>query len=131
MFAAVIVTSVVLNAVMAWVAGMSHMYAASVVEGKLRWTFLSIGTLAFFYSLAYWWLLVNPDNVEQWSDFLRPFGIITWVLAWTVEPFVLVHYLKGHASDIEARAARLVEKVARETAERRLRDLNAEHDVDL
>ena len=102
------------NAIAAWAAAMVHTWAAINVMGWLRKMFVTIACLAFFYSLAYWWLFLNPDRGADWSDFLRPFGIITWAVAWGIEPVVLVRYLTRRGQQIEqlgkARLAQSVEQ---------------------
>jgi len=88
------------NAVLAWVACCAHIYAASRTSGKLRAMFIGIGSLALFYSFAYWWLFFNPARVEEWSDFLRPISIFAWALAWAVEPVVIIRYLQRQGRTI-------------------------------
>ena len=96
------------NALLAWVAGMVHSWAAAHTSGWLRRMFVAIAALAFFYSLAYWWLFWNPDRGGDWSDFLRPFGLITWIVAWAVEPVVLVRYLVNRASELKLKGERAI-----------------------
>ena len=100
------------NAVLAWVAAMTHVWAAVHTSGKLRIMFIVIASLALLYSVSYWWLFFHPNRVQEWSNFLRPYGIVTWVVAWSVEPVVLVLYLR--------RKAREIEQVARQAVERTL-----------
>lgn len=103
-----------LNALLAWIAAMVHSWAATRVIGWLRKMFIGIAGLAFFYSLSYWWLFLNPDRGADWSEFLRPFGIITWVIAWGIEPVILVRYLENRGKDLERLAAlRIKEAQAR------------------
>ena len=106
------------NAVLAWVSSMVHGWAATNTSGKLRLMFIAISGLALFYSITYWWLYFNPERVEDWSNFLRPFGIVTWVVAWSVEPVILVLYLRKRGNDMIRRAHEMVEK-----AEARLQQL--------
>lgn len=94
-------TVAVANAVLAWGAAMVHSWAATHVIGWLRRLFIIIASLGFFYSLAYWWLFINPERGADWSNFLRPFGIITWIVAWGIEPILLVKYLENRGKDIE------------------------------
>lgn len=94
----------VTNAILAWFAACVHMWAGYKTSGHLRKMFLGIAGLATFYSFAYWWLAFNPESGGEWSDFLRPFGIFTWVIAWAIEPIVLVHYLQKRAERIVKRA---------------------------
>ena len=89
-----------INAVLAWAAACVHAWAAYKTSGLLRKMFLSIAGLATFYSFAYWWLFFNPTEGGAWSDFLRPFGIFTWVIAWAIEPVVLVTYLNRRGQQI-------------------------------
>lgn len=81
------------NAFLSWGAGMAHIYGAVNTSGWLRRMFLLIAGLALFYSLAYWWLVWNPTRGTEWSEFLRPWAVFTWVIAWGIEPIVLVRYL--------------------------------------
>ena len=101
----------VTNAVLAWVAAIVHGWAAYKTSGLLRKMFISISSLAFFYSLAYWWLAFNPSRGGDWSDFLRPFGIFTWVVAWAIEPIVLVTYLGRRGDEIVHKAQTVADKV--------------------
>lgn len=89
------------NAIAAWAAAMVHSWAAINISGWLRKMFVAIACLAFFYSLSYWWLFLNPDRSGDWSNFLRPFGIATWIIAWGIEPVVLVRYLTKRGQQIE------------------------------
>lgn len=88
------------NAVLAWVACVAHIYAASKTSGKLRLMFIGIGSLALFYSFAYWWLFWNPESVLGWSNFLRPISIFAWVLAWAIEPVVIIRYLQRSGREV-------------------------------
>ena len=94
------------NAILAWAAACAHVYAAVKVSGKLRVMFIGIGSLALFYSFAYWWLFFNQSRASDWSDFLRPVSILAWILAWGIEPLVLVHYMKRRASELVGDAKR-------------------------
>ena len=107
-----------INAVLAWMAFVTHVYAASKTSGHLRRMFMTIAGLALFYSFAYWWLFANPDRVAEWSDFLRPIGVLSWVAAWTIEPIVFIRYLK--------RTGQLIEKDAEESAHRSREFLDAD-----
>ena len=92
------------NAIGAWIAGCAHIYAAVHVTGHMRKLFMAIVSLAWLYSAAYWVLFFELVSVEVWSDFLRPFGIITWGLAWAIEPLAFVAYQKQRARGIVAEA---------------------------
>ena len=93
-----------INAILAWVAACVHGWAAYNTSGMIRKMFITISALALFYALAYWWLFFNPDRGGDWSNFLRPFGIFTWVIAWAIEPIILVTYLKRRGNEIVAKA---------------------------
>lgn len=92
------------NGFLAWIAFLAHIYAASKTSMWLRKMFMGIGALALFYSCAYWWLFFNPERVVEWSNFLRPFGVLTWIIAWAVEPLVLLIYLQRSGASIRQRA---------------------------
>lgn len=93
-----------INASAAWFACCVHIYVASKFSGHLRLLFMSIGALALFYSLSYWWLFWNPEKVVAWSDFLRPIGIVTWMVAWAVEPFIIYRYMNAQGKKIVKQA---------------------------
>lgn len=97
------------NGVLAWLAFLTHVYAASKTSGHLRHMFMTIACLALFYAFAYWWLFFNPDRVNEWSDFLRPFGVFSWIAAWTIEPIIFICYLQ--------RSGRHLKEVAEEKAQ--------------
>ena len=99
------------NAILAWVAACVHGWAAYKTSGHIRQMFISIAALATFYSFAYWWLAFNTDRSADWSNFLRPFGIFTWVVAWAFEPIVLVHYLQRSGNKIVAQAQEAADQV--------------------
>lgn len=84
-----------INAAAAFFAACVHVWVAAKFSGPLRTLFIAIGSLALFYSLAYWWLFFNPDEVLAWSNFLRPIGIATWMVAWAIEPFIIYRYMLG------------------------------------
>lgn len=99
------------NASLAWVAACVHMWAGYKTSGHIRHMFIGIAALAFFYSLSYWWLFWNPSGGAEWSTFLRPFGIITWIMAWSVEPIVLVRYLQRSGDRLVSRAQAKADEV--------------------
>ena len=80
----------------------------------MRLMFITIGSLALFYSFAYWWLFFNPDRVLEWSNLLRPVSIFAWAIAWTIEPIVIIKYMQGQgrwvvrAAEHEAAKARVI-----------------------
>lgn len=93
-----------LNALLAWAAGVIHIWAAVKTSGWLRTMFITIASLALFYSLAYWWLFFNPLRGGEWSQFLRPVGFATWGFAWMVEPVILIRYLQRVSDNIVSQA---------------------------
>ena len=95
------------NALGAWLAGCAHIYAAIHVSNHLRRLFVGIATLAWLYSFAYWVLFLGLVDVQDWSDFLRPFGIITWGVAWAVEPLVFVKYMRARGEGLVKQADEL------------------------
>jgi len=95
------------NAIGAWLAGVAHIYAAVHVSNHLRRLFLSIAALAWLYSFAYWVLFFQLVSVQEWSDFLRPLGIITWGIAWAIEPLLFVRYMKQRGEGLVDQAGEL------------------------
>jgi hypothetical protein len=108
---AIIPPLVVANAVLAAGAGCAHIYGACHTSGWLRRLFTTIAALAFMYSASYWWLLSNPDKPQEWSNFLRPIGVVTWVVAWGIEPIILVHYLKRMGREMWRKAEKVVGEI--------------------
>lgn len=100
-----------INAVLAWIAFVTHVYAASRTSGHLRRMFMTIAGLALFYSFAYWWLFIHPDRVVEWSNFLRPIGVFSWIAAWAIEPVVFIRYLDRSGRRITREAETKAESV--------------------
>ena len=111
----VITVLVAANALLAWAAGCAHIYGAINTSGWLRRMFTVIAALAWMYSLSYWWLFFHPDKPVEWSNFLRPIGIVTWVVAWGIEPILLVHYLRKQGDKMWAKAERVVSEATDES----------------
>lgn len=110
-----------LNAIFAWAAAVVHGWAAHKTSGWLRRLFIVISGLALFYSLAYWWLFFNPGEGRIWSRMLRPFGLVTWGVAWVAEPVVLIRYfdrashlIVGRAEVVAADKAAEMERITSE-----------------
>ena len=98
------------NFFLAAVAATVHGWAAYNTSGHLRRMFLTIAGLASFYSISYLWLALNPERVSDWSNALRPIGIFTWVIAWAIEPVILVAYLKKRGRQIVEHAQAVADK---------------------
>lgn len=93
-----------MNAALAALAAGVHSWAALKTSGLIRKMFIGICSLAVFYCAAYVWLFFNYTRSGEWSDFLRPFGLLTWVIAWAIEPFILVTYLQRRGQEIVKKA---------------------------
>ena len=102
-----------LNGALAWMAFLTHVFAASRTSGHLGHMFMTIACLALFYAFAYWWLFFNPERVVEWSNFLRPFGVISWIAAWTIEPIVFILYLQKsgrHLTEVAETTAQVTQE---------------------
>lgn len=59
--------------------------------GWLKLSLIISATLAFTYTAAYLWLLMNQEDVVFWSRTMRPLGMVAWFLGpWTALPFALI-----------------------------------------
>lgn len=99
---------IIANAVGAAIAAGIHIWAASRVRGRIRILFGVIASLALTYSVSYLWLLTHLDMRAEWSQFMSQFGGPTWIIAWSIEPIVLVHYLSDHGRNLETRLQELI-----------------------
>ena len=70
-----------------------------------------IATLAVFYSVAYFWLAINPTRGGEWSAFLRPFGALTWISTWSVPPLVIVKERRLRAADLEEKLGKRIQRL--------------------
>ena len=113
MFAAAIVTVTFMNVIGASIAFGVNLWASIRLPGKIRWMFQAIASLALVYCVAYFWLLFNPDKVEVWSDFLRPLSILTWVVAWAIEPVLIVREFERRAKEIISQVEHFAERTER------------------
>ena len=101
-----------INTVLSFFAALVHLWAGWKTSHSLRYLFWTIAALAFFYSMAYWWLLWNLDRAEVWSRIVRPAGIASWLIAWSLEPIIMVLWLQRRAKEIEARGKQALDEVA-------------------
>ena len=99
------------NALGAWTAGCAHIYAAIHVSAHLRRLFIVIAAMAWLYSIAYWVLFFELVSVRDWSDFLRPLGVITWGVAWAIEPIVFVYYMRRRGEGLIRQAETLTKEL--------------------
>lgn len=91
----------VVNGALAAAAAATLTYAAAKTIEWLRGLFLVMAALAEFYATAYFWLAINPDRSADWSAFLRPFGVLTWVVAWIIPPIFILHDRQRRAGQLQ------------------------------
>ena len=84
-------------------------YVAAHVGGRVRLACNATATLALLYAASFIWLLANPDGVVQWSQFLRPVGVLAWVFAWTWLPLELLRDYREKAKSIDFLTEKFVE----------------------
>ena len=65
-------------------------YASRHSFPELRPVFAASGVLALIYSGAYLWLGFNIERSAQWSQYVRPVGLIAWPVAWIFPPAMSV-----------------------------------------
>ncbi len=90
----------VVNGVLASAAAATLTYAAAKTIEWLRGLFLVMAALAEFYATAYFWLAINPHRSADWSAFLRPFGILTWAVAWIIPPIFILRDRQKRAGQL-------------------------------
>lgn len=99
------------NGVLAAVAATINIWAGVRTSTALRFMFGCIATLAVFYSVAYFWLAINPTRGGEWSAFLRPFGALTWISTWSVPPLVIVKERRLRAADLEEKLGKRIQRL--------------------
>ena len=66
------------------VAAVTMLLAARHSLPELRATFAAGGVLASIYCGGYVWLAFNFDRAQEWSAVMRPVGMLSWLVAWTM-----------------------------------------------
>lgn len=51
---------------------------------ELRATFAAGGVLASIYCGSYLWLAMNFERALEWSAVMRPVGMLSWLVVWTL-----------------------------------------------
>lgn len=82
-------------------------HIVSRVPGSwLRHALLFSAFLALVYHVGYWWLILDPD--PSWSRFMRPIGIVAWLMGpWMGLPLAVMANAR-HLADHMVRKAREV-----------------------
>lgn len=65
-------------------AGVTLFLAARHSLPELRATFAGAGVLASIYCGSYVWLAMNFERSKEWSALMRPVGMLSWLVAWTL-----------------------------------------------
>lgn len=69
---------------MSAVAAVTCLLAARYSLPELRATFAAMGVLASIYCGSYVWLAFNFEQSKEWSALMRPVGMLSWLVAWTL-----------------------------------------------
>jgi hypothetical protein len=51
---------------------------------EMRPTFAAAGILASIYCGSYVWLAFNFERARDWSALMRPVGMLSWLVAWSM-----------------------------------------------
>jgi hypothetical protein len=51
---------------------------------ELRPTFAAGGVLAAIYCGSYIWLAFNYERAQEWSQLMRPVGMVSWLVVWVM-----------------------------------------------
>lgn len=102
------------NALLALLAAVVGLWAATRGVPALRVIHAATGALALLYALSYGYLLVDLDGrLRRWSEVMRGVALIVWPIAWIWPPLASVRRYR----EAKARVDRLdVEAMLRETA---------------
>lgn len=99
---------VIVNALGAFSAAVVNMWAAWRTNGWVSRVFLGIAGLSLTYMFSYAWLSFHMESAADWSAVMRPISIITWGVAWAIEPIVLVRYINAKAVEIQRSAVQKI-----------------------
>lgn len=110
---------VVVNMFGAATAGAVNVWAAWRTTAWISRTFLGIATLSFTYAFSYFWLSFHMDNAAEWSAVMRPISILSWGVAWAIEPIVLVRYLDKKATEMQSFAVQKIVDATTNSGEHR------------
>lgn len=100
--------------------GMVVIVAVTVSVRTVTWKFgvakrLSLITTAVFaacYHVSYWWLLFNPTEAADWSEVMRPVGMVAWFLGpWLALPLTTFYQAIKISHRMERDAREMVEEV--------------------
>lgn len=65
-------------------AAVACLLAARHTLPELRAVFAAAGVLASIYCGSYVWLAFNFERAKDWSALMRPVGMLSWLVAWTL-----------------------------------------------
>lgn len=66
------------------IAAVALLLAARHSFPELRATFAAGGILASIYCGSYIWLAFNLERAPDWSELMRPVGLLSWLVSWTL-----------------------------------------------
>lgn len=77
-----------------------------------RLALIASATMSAVYCLGYIWLLNHPQQGSEWSETLRPVGMISWVIGpWTAFPIALEYQMRKRARSMREQTAALLREV--------------------
>jgi hypothetical protein len=83
---------VIVNLIFSGVAVATNLWAGRHSSGYLRLLFAGTSFLSAVYFGSFFWLVFNMDQAATWSAWLRPVGMLSWLVAWTAPPWVIVNH---------------------------------------
>ena len=58
---------------------------------EMRWAHAGAGVLASIYCGSYIWLGFHFERAADWSQVMRPVGMVSWTIAWASPALISVH----------------------------------------
>lgn len=78
----------------------------------MRLALVISSTLSGVYAIGYWWLLNHQESVEEWSDALRPIGMLSWFIGpWIAFPLAFEHQLKSRVRQMKGKQVEILKEV--------------------
>ena len=88
--------------VFSFCAAITNVYAAlSFRHTRLSYALWITAVLAFTYNVSYIWLLTHYDRAADWSQVMRPVGMVSWLIPWTALPLAMLRYVHRRADELD------------------------------
>jgi hypothetical protein len=90
------------NVVLAFLSGLVNTWAIRGAPKSLAYVRAGVAALAFFYSVAYAYLLVDIDGrVLRWSEFMRGVSLWVWPIVWMGPAWASKFWAKRFVAKLE------------------------------